>query len=326
MGHRIRPRNPALYHGKEGSCRYFEGWYFKHTSDDETLCVIPGVFLGPGKDSGEAFIQVMYGHPPICHYIRYPKNSFKISSDRFDLHIGRSFFTMDRVVLDIDTPRIQAELKYSRHIPLETHFLSPSIMGPFSYFPAMQCNHGILSLKHAVNGSALIDGHTIVYRDADGYIEKDWGEAFPKSWIWMQCNDKTASLMCAAATIPYGPLHFDGLICVLLADGKQNRFATYNGARVDRLSLHGAFVTAVIRRRHYRLHIHAEANAFGTLKAPSEKGMTRDIQESINASYQIALYYKGGLIFSRNIKNGGLELLDAAALAMKRAEPVRYEK
>ena len=314
MGHRILPRHPALYHGKEKSCPYFEGWYFKHASDDLALCVIPGIFLGPDKDGGEAFIQVIYDSPPKYDYIKYPKSSFKAGRNRFNLHIGRSFFSMDNMILKIDTPRIQAELTYSGHIPLEAHLFSPTIMGPFSYLPAMQCNHGVLSLTHNVNGTALIGGRRYVYRNADGYIEKDWGEAFPKSWVWMQCNDKTTSMMCAVATIPYGPFHFRGLICVLLADGKQYRFATYNGARVEKIEADGPFVTAEVKRGQYRLCIRAEAQAFGTLKAPTAKGMTRDIQESISASYHIALYHKKALILSRDIKNGGLELLNADVL------------
>ncbi len=319
MGHRLRPGSPALYHGTNASRPYFEGWYFRHVSQDDVLCVIPGIFRGADKSGDTAFIQVLAGLPPKSFFIAYPASTFVTSEERFELWVGNSYFSLDRISLDIGEPRITASLAYSGITPLKTNMFSPSIMGPFSYLPRMQCNHGVLSLAHAVNGTAAINGEEMVFNGVSGYIEKDWGETFPERWLWMQCNDQDASLMCAVATIPYGHFHFTGVLCVLLCGGKQYRMATYNGAKLAGLKIDGPYITAQIKHHRYRLVIRAEAGAFGTLMAPDADGMTRSISECIDATYHIELFDKDTLIFSRDIGGGGLELLDAEMLAERKA-------
>ena len=310
MSHRLLPNQPAWYHGKNTSRPYFEGWYFKHTSGRDAFSVIPGVFRDKEKSGDTAFIQVIFGSPPKSHFIPYPYSTFRHSRRPFSVQIGGSFFSLDKVLLDIKEIDLKAELSYKQQVPLETSFLSPNIMGPFAYMPAMQCNHGVLSLTHRVGGMLRIGEQNTLFRDAVGYIEKDWGEAFPESWIWMQCNDEETSLMCAIASIPWGIFHFTGLICVLLADGKQYRFATYNGARTESLQMNQSQVTVVIKRGKYRLRITADNERFSSLKAPTKTGMDRDIAESIGAVYDIMLSCHDKAIFSNKYCHGGLEMLN----------------
>lgn len=310
MGHRLLPNNPHVYHGLDHSRPYFEGWYFKQVSKEHTFSVIPGVFRGKTEDDDIAFIQLIFGTAK-SYFIRYPYNKFKCNPHQMKIWIGDSFFSMDMVILDIDQDdiRLEAELFFSRIVPLKTSIISPSIMGPFSYLPGMQCNHGVLSLTHRVNGAINYGDEHIHFNDADGYIEKDWGEAFPKSWIWMQSNDDKTSLMCAIALIPYGVIHFTGLICVLLVDNKQYRFATYNGARVLSITKRDDKMSVTIVRKGYRLCINAENKIFGKLKAPTKNGMNREIDESVSATYHILLFYKDKEVYSGRYENGGLEML-----------------
>lgn len=311
MGHRLRPKNPHAYHGKETSRPYFEGWYFKQVSGNHAFSIIPGVFRGRKQSDDFAFIQIIFGESK-SYFFRYPYSEFRPGKDRFEVWIKGSFFSMDKVILEIaqDEVRIEAELFFSQIVPLKTTILSPSIMGPFSYLPAMQCNHGVLSLSHLVNGAINFGDNHIRLDDAIGYIEKDWGEAFPKNWIWMQCNDKKTSLMFSIASIPYGILHFSGLICVLRIEDKQYRFATYNGAKVLSIKKHGNKIIVEIKRGGYRLKICAYNKEFSTLKAPTITGMDRDIAESINAKYHVGLAHKKINLYSRNFENGGLEMLN----------------
>jgi hypothetical protein len=160
----------------------------------------------------------------------------------------------------------------------------------------------------------------MIFNDTHGYIEKDWGEAFPEQWLWMQCNDGDASLMCACASIPYGRFHFTGIICVLLCGSKQYRMATYNGAKIIDLSIDGPHITVQIRRNRYRLFIRTESNEFGELKAPTPCGMNRTISECIDAVYHIELYHGNTLIFMRDIAGGGLELLNAEKLTDSKSD------
>ena len=52
--------NPAIYHGHTKKAPFFEGWYFKLVSADETrrYAIIPGVSL---SGDAHAFVQVLDG-------------------------------------------------------------------------------------------------------------------------------------------------------------------------------------------------------------------------------------------------------------------------
>lgn len=309
MGHRLLPFSPARYHGKASSRPYFEGWYFKQASKDGALVVIPGVFRGSDSTDDTAFIQLIYGSPPQSYYFTYPMSEFSCHSRQFELCIGGNCFSTKEVNLDIPQIGLQAELHYSGHLPLKTTIMSPSIMGPFSYIPGMQCNHGVLSLWHSVQGEVCCNGNKLTFEDAEGYIEKDWGEAFPESWIWMQCGSNRESLMCAVASIPMKAFRFTGLIAVLGTGERQYRFATYNGGRVLGIIRREDSLTVELARGSYRLCIIFRNAHFGTLKAPTRTGMNREIQESVNCVCDVSLCHGTQTIYSGQFDNGGLEML-----------------
>lgn len=315
MGHRLLPHHPALYHGKRSSRRYFEGWFFKHSSGEGSFAVIPGVYRGKNADGDIAFIQGLMGNPVKSFFVRYPFSEFHSDAGRFEIRIGENRFSLDGISLNIKDIALKAQIEYGGITPLETSLISPSIMGSFSYLPSMQCNHGVLSLRHEANEYAQLGGRRIDFCSADGYIEKDWGEAFPKSWIWMQCCDKRCALMCSIAHIPYGFIRFKGIICVLLAGGRQYRFATYNGSKLVSLDIRKGNVTAVIKRKNMRLTVTAENKEFGSLKAPTNTGMDRVISESISARYKVELFESDKEVFSGEFTGGGLELFGAEKLA-----------
>ncbi len=67
-----------------------------------------------------------------------------MNKDIFFVSVGNSTFSLNAVHLDIDRKdiKLKADLYYSNHIALETGFMTPSVMGPFSFVPNMECNHG----------------------------------------------------------------------------------------------------------------------------------------------------------------------------------------
>ncbi len=316
MGHRLLPRSPALYHGKESSRPYFEGWFFKQSLDGQSCAVIPGVFRGKSSGGDIAFIQVLLSNPVQSFFVRCPFDAFSFEQKRFGIRIAGNYFSLEGVSLNIRDIGLKGELQFTGISPLKTTLLSPSIMGPFSYIPFMQCSHGVLSLGHGVSGYISLGGRRLVFDNADGYIEKDWGGAFPNSWIWMQCGDKQSALMCSIAHIPYGAIKFTGLICVLRTNEKQYRFATYNGAKLDLVNIGKESVEVRLRRKDLTLQIAAANSEFGSLKAPTQSGMDRVISESLSARYQVKLYKECNEIFSGSYENGGLEISDAKELVM----------
>lgn len=323
MGHRLLPHDPALYHGKLTSRPYFEGWFFKHSAQNGSCAFIPGVFRGSKRENDTAFIQVLLSNPVQSFFVRYPFDSFRSEKDRFEIRIEDNFFSAERVRLDMGSINLKAELDYGEPVLLESTPLHPTIMGPFSYLPYMQCNHGVLSLRHDVDGFVDCGARHMEFAGANGYMEKDWGEAFPKGWVWMQCEDKRSAFMCSIAHIQYGFFKFTGLICVLLAEGKQYRFATYNKAKIKALSVQDDGVEAEITRDDLLLKVTTENNEFGSLKAPTKTGMNRVISESLRASYNISLFEKDREIYSGSFKYGGLEISSPEEIMKKIKQPAQ---
>jgi hypothetical protein len=313
MGHRLHIKNPELYHGRENSRPYFEGWYFKQISPDGKfrMALIPGIYKGRNKEDDHSFIQVLYDNK--SRYVRFPVESFRFSRDSFNISIGETSFSMDGAVLDIKDGdfTLKGEIRYHSHEVLQRRFLSPSIMGFFSYIPGMQCNHGVLSLHNSVSGSIEINGEKIETEGFIGYIEKDWGEAFPTSWLWLQGNDFSGeqpfSCMVSIATIPFGLFGFRGLIAVLMANGRQYRFATYNMASIREFSVTGEKIKVVLKRFRTVLTVTADTHQSSILKAPAATGMDRNIRESLDAVIEAELRKGKKVIFSGRCNGGGLE-------------------
>ena len=108
-------------------------------------------------------------------------------------------------------------------------------MGPFSYIPFMECKHAILSMKNRVEGELFINDKIMKFESGTGYIEKDWGTSYPKSYFWCQGNNfqkSNASFMISIADIPFKMFNFRGTICVLLIDNKEYKFTTYNNTKI----------------------------------------------------------------------------------------------
>ena len=90
-------------------------------------------------------------------------------------------------------------------------------------------------MKNKINGSINLNGKEFIFKDGYGYIEKDWGCSFPKSYIWCQGNSfskRDASFMISIADIPFKLFNFRGLICSLIIDNYEYRFATYNNCKI----------------------------------------------------------------------------------------------
>ena len=70
--------HPASYHGWGRSKRFFEGWYYKLVSVNEThaFAIIPGIAMDENGQQ-QAFIQVLDGKNDTAWYHRFPVEDFR---------------------------------------------------------------------------------------------------------------------------------------------------------------------------------------------------------------------------------------------------------
>jgi len=303
--------NPAVYHGHRRSAPYFEGWYYKLVSADETLkcAVIPGIFLG---ENGHCFIQVLDGDTGRSAYHTYPLDQFAASRQGLDVQIGRSRFTVDGITLDVNTAEGQAcgELCFRGGKAWPVTVTSPGIMGWYAWLPRMECYHGVLSFDHVIEGALNLDGRTGDWTGGRGYIEKDWGQSFPAAWIWFQSNHFSMPGTCVTASvalIPWLGSAFRGFIVGLWHEGKLYRFATYTGARITHLAMTDEHVTWVMRDRRHTLELLAERAEGGLILGPTRLEMGKRVHETLRASVHVRLTRGAQLIYEGAGRHAGLE-------------------
>ncbi|MFZ1707104.1 MAG: tocopherol cyclase family protein [Anaerolineae bacterium] len=319
---------PALYHGRGKQPPFFEGWYFKlvDAGEQHRYAVIPGVFIGREPGASHAFVQTLEGATGRTAYHRYPFEAFQAARDEFDIRVGPNRFRADRIELDIDRPegRMAGELRFAGGAPWPVTLTSPGIMGPYTFAPFMECYHGVLSFDHSIAGSLSIDGAARDFTGGRGYIEKDWGQAFPKAWIWMQSNHfgeaaVGACLTASVAIIPWLRGAFPGFIVGLRHGGQLYRFATYTGAVIERLDLADTHVTWHMtgrtgpRHTPHRLEIVAWRAEGGLLHSPERVVMLQRVLESLTARIDVRLLAltggQEGVIFERTGRHAGLEIV-----------------
>lgn len=307
--------SPELFQGIYKSKNYFEGWYYKLISADHKhiYAVIPGIALGSSPADAQAFIQVINGHTGRADFFKYPFSDFTYDQRRFAISIGGSSFSQEAISLNLANSdlHISGELHFHDIIPFPKTFINPGIMGPYSFVPFMECYHCIVNVNHKISGELRINGHIADFSSGEGYLEKDYGKSFPREWIWIQANhfDKQQTcFMFSLARIPWLGSSFIGLICFLLIGNRLYRFATYNGAKLERISLQDKVLQATIVKKDQVLVFKATGSPGGFLQAPKNGLMTREIEESITTRVEVMLTDVNDIIFSGQSDNCGMEL------------------
>ena len=279
------------------------------------------------------FIQVMDGKSCQAEYHRFDTRDFRPSTRGFEIWVGNNFFSSNKIILDL--PGIAGEIQFKNNTPWPKMLGAPGIMGWYSFVPFMECNHGVVSLNHELEGqlqftnalatnqqaldrpnhaqilSSKINHSAVDFNGGRGYIEKDWGRSFPRAYVWMQSNHfdhfDRVSLMASAAHIPWLGSHFIGFISGMWLEERLFKFATYTGAR-KYLKIADDQVELIFKNPKTELRILAQQAPGTALFSPLSGEMREKIQESLQATLQVELLENGQRIFEGTGRNAGLEV------------------
>lgn len=313
---------PILFQGKLSDQHYFEGWYFKQITHDKkhVISFIPGISLV--ENDRHCFVQYIYAElnsgderPIRTGYIRYPLEEFSFTNTPFSVQIGDNTFSQTEMNVDLQTENmsIKGSLKLGSFTSIKKTWISPGIMGFFTYIPKMECYHAIISMHHTINGSLSIDHKIINFDKGIGYLEKDWGISFPKEYIWLQCNsfaDETVSLFLSIAHIPFMRMSFKGFICNLSVNNAEYRFATYTGSKMKLAKVKNGRINVSFSNRKTILTIEGSSKSPGVLIAPHLGKMKDKIKEELSGEVRFTLTDKSGnLIFENESKAAGIEIV-----------------
>lgn len=264
----------------------FEGWYFKQRCGADMLAFIPG------RAADGAFVQMIGSGGTRCFFLP----DFAARGDT--VRVGSCLFSPRGIRVRL--PGVEGSLRYGALAPLRS-----DIMGPFAHLP-MQCRHGVMSMRHRVDGCITINGTPHRFDGGSGYIEKDSGRSFPRAYLWVQCErfPEPCALMFSAAHIPFLGASFTGCICALLWQGTEYRFATYRGVRIEELTPQ----RVRLRQGEFRLELDMRPLSDGhALAAPQAGRMSATIRESCNAALHLRLLRGGTLLLDTESNEAAYE-------------------
>jgi tocopherol cyclase len=313
-------KNPAYFHGQHRRKRYFEGWYFKCISADRqhAIAIIPGMAIDPAGNR-HAFIQVINAVSGKTWYHHFPYSDFQSAVDSLSIRIAHNTFDAKGLSLDTQTPEgiLKGRLVFSDARRFPSTFFSPGIMGPFSFIPWMECYHAIIHLYHHLQGKIELDGEILDFSGGVGYIEKDYGRSFPRSYLWLQAShfaSGDASLVFSRARIPLFGREFPGFFAYFSDfKGIAVRFATYNRSQLQDWQVDPVQGTCAGRLSGPAgtLVFQAQMAGGGRLRAPVDGLMDREIVESITAIVSIRLTdRRGQLVFEGVSQEAGMEICE----------------
>ena len=179
-------------------------------------------------------------------------------------------------------------------------------MGVFKYFP-MECRHSIISMHHKLNGHLILNDELLDFSNGTGYIESDSGTSFPKTYLWIQCNDfpVKCSIMASIADIPFLGFNFKGCICVINFLGNEYRLATYIGVKI----LKYTDKEIILKQGKYLLKINILRHKGQNLYAPHSGEMTRIIRESLSCQAVFDFYINDKKLFNFKSDNASFEFV-----------------
>lgn len=307
-------QHPEAFHGKGKSRGFFEGWYIKLVSPDlsQRWAVIPGIFKGLDGQADIAFVQVLDGTAGRSWFHEFDISEFEADTKTFSVRVGENHF--DRTGVTLKLPQLEGRIDYQTELdPWPVTFASPGIMGWYGMVPFMECFHGIVSFGHTLSGSLLVEGKPTNFDTGRGYIEKDWGKAFPAGYIWIQTNHfetaPEASLIASAAIIPWLNTSFRGFIIGFKHSGKLHKWTTYNKSVEQNLAIDDTHARWSLTGPDGRLELEAIRVAGGLLHAPLRTAMYQRVEETMLSKVTVKHFDNSGkLLFSDTGEVGSMEV------------------
>lgn len=293
-------RNPDVYHGENKKGSFFEGWYFKivHPKGKYTYCFIPGIFISSKEGYSHSFIQVVKGHEAAFKYLKYDKEGFRASNSDFNIIVGESSFSLDEINLNIQRQdeKILGRLVFKNIVKWPDNIINPGSMGFYNYLNFMQCYSQVCAVDGDIEGSLNIDGSEIDFKGGKVYIEKNWGKAFPYSYIWLQGNTfekENAALTCSIGHVPFPVSSFTGFLIGMYAKEMFYKFTTINRSLLS-VACEEEKIILKTHNKEASLKIIAEYDnkTFIDLYAPHDYNMVPLARETLQGKLQVTLYDK----------------------------------
>lgn len=294
--------DPAGPHLGDPAEPFFEGW-FTRVSDGasgDDLVIIQG-WLRPGGASGEpgeAFLLVHGGSPDRVIVRTMPAESATAATEGLEVEVGTSRLTSDRISGSVDdgTHRCRWDLTLENPRDWPAGYRrSPSGIG---LELALENWWHVIHLSAEVSGTIRWnDEPPRVLKGGSAYLDKNWGEAFPERWIWLQANrfegegEAAFAMAGGRARMAGGGPSTDAFV-IGFHDGETfRRFASHLGDRIDFRGRPGEWwIEAVSGGEKLRVTGRCSPESLVPLPVPTRRGMGGGALQSMEGQLRIELF------------------------------------
>ncbi|MBU3805138.1 MAG: tocopherol cyclase family protein [Candidatus Cellulosilyticum pullistercoris] len=292
-------KNTALNKNRTSKNR-FENWYFKlvDAKEENVLGILVEVQMT--EQGTEAFLQVVGNqiNENIC--VSYPLES--VQSKDTEIQIGENHLGLQQMTLNIQKGdfTLKGEISFSGHKPLKQSLWIPGLMGPYKYLPFLESYHEVLSLQHTLMGSLWLNEKQITFNEGKGYIEKDWGKAFPNVWLWAQCNHfkrKDVALMIGIARLPIFFDYYTSFAIPIYYNDQLEIFSNYNGGHIAKLYRYKGYVHLIVTQKNKILDIKIYGSDEVSCVTSRSSHMIRDVYACDTAKIEFSITENGNVIF-----------------------------
>ncbi len=283
---------------------YFEGWYQRITDENNNVNYAFIFAITKDESDPHAFIQVFDGVKNENKYYRFELSDFYYSKDT--VFIKENYLSLNSMYLKTDN--IEISVLFNNTKKLKKHFGNNSAMSYLVKFP-FECFQEVVTIDGYFKGE-ITKNNELKHIEGKSYLEKTYGKKFPSKWIWIQGNhfNKDISLAFSHGLIPFFKWKVKGFTTVLVHNGKEYRFATYNFAKMKIINRSFSQAEIMIKKGKYKLLINAKLVKPVKLVGPNENGvMDLGVDESINSLATITLYKRRKIVFDTMGRSVGFE-------------------
>lgn len=280
-----------------GDAPFFEGFYFKQQSNEQTLALIVAHHAAKGKPE-EATLQVLTETSSLV----LPLPPLRVGAAGCAFCEAGVFGPAGlRLAVECLQGSIAGTLLFSDLTP--PYY---DIMGPFALVPGMECRHSLRSLRHRVDGELIFNGKPYRFANAAGYAEGDSGRSFPSRYLWTQSllgPELQDSVMLSVAMVPFLGAQILGTIASVWTGGREYRLATYLGARVEQIKSGYAKIV----QGSDSLEVRLLEGEHRSLQAPVCGGMHRTVREGLCCKVLYRFIHHGHILLQGISKNASFE-------------------
>ena len=314
-----RSWNPNGVHELSGTPQ-FEGWYYRATEPNsgESWVIITAYWLDRNGD-GRSFIELIQGSTGDTYkrvFEDVDVKAYQENTGEFALSIGDVFFSADLISGRFTDERgaevaLELEVDACAYWGAPEHDRNRWTMGWATEVVGPPLKWHVHHLKGEASGYIEIRHEGEVKRaDLSGaplHQEKNWGNAFPKRWVWLQSNvfeDRPDVAFAAAGGPVFGfDLSPSGYMMGLRIRNQFFNWRTQDGHSFKDVSFKTDPETglAIWTLRAESLRYRADVRATGPISeliavdVPADGGLAFGAFEHLSAELKVDLYMRSGL-------------------------------